>query len=70
MNVKIKDFNVDMILKNKGMELDICDGDNTHLGDMVINKAGIEWCKGKTHAGGGKKIKWKQFIEWCENNAD
>jgi hypothetical protein len=64
--VKIKDFSVDMEIKNKGIELQV-HIDDEHQGDLVITKTGPEWCPGRTKAGNGLKISWKEFIEWAEN---
>jgi len=66
MKVSVKDFTVSMDIKNKGMELDICDNNNRHLGDLVVTKTGLTWCKGKTTTTNGKKIKWKNFIAQME----
>jgi hypothetical protein len=62
MKVSIKDFAVSMEVKNKGIELDIYANDDTHLGDLIVTKTGLTWCKGKTTAKNGKKIAWKDFI--------
>lgn len=65
MKVSIKDLSVDMEIKNKGIELDVYD-DGTHLGDLVVTKSGLTWCKGKTAKENGVKISWKKFIEFME----
>lgn len=64
--IKIKDFSIDMEIKNKGIELQV-DIDDEHQGDLVITKTGPEWCSGRTKAGNGVKVTWKEFIEWAEN---
>jgi hypothetical protein len=66
MKVSVKDFSVDMEIKNKGIELDIYSNDNKHLGDLVVTKTNLIWCKGKTAPANGKKVKWEKFIEWME----
>jgi hypothetical protein len=66
--VSIKNLAVDMDIKNKGVELDVYDGD-THLGDLYVTKTGLVWCKGKTTKANGVKIKWKVFRDWAEGNA-
>ena len=70
MDVKIKDFNVEMLVKNKGIEFEIREtqgkgGDR--LGDVVLNKTGLIWCKGKTTAQNGKPVSWSDFIDWVES---
>lgn len=64
--VSIKNLAVDMDIKNKGLELDVYDGD-THLGDLYVTKTGLVWCKGKTTKAKGVRIKWKKFCEWAES---
>lgn len=67
MEVTIKDLSVEMSIKNKGIELDVYDNDGTHLGDLIVTKTGLTWCKGKTTPANGVKISWKKFIDHMEN---
>ena len=67
MKVSVKDLNVTMQLGNNGIELDVYDTDDTHLGDLRIGKATIEWCRGKTQSGNGKKVSWRDLIDWFES---
>lgn len=66
MKVSIKDFAVSMEVKNRGMELDVSDNQGKHLGDLVVTKTGLTWCKGKTAVANGKKISWARFIKDME----
>lgn len=66
MNVSIKNFDVDMKVKNKGIELDIYDNDGEHLGDLVVTKTRLIWCKGKTKRENGKKVTWAQFTAFMD----
>lgn len=66
MEVSIKEFNVNMALKNKGMELGVYDTKGNHLGDLQIGKAKLVWCKGKTTPENGIKVSWKELIEFFE----
>ena len=67
MRVSIKDLSVDMEVKNNGVELDVYSPDNSkHLGDLIVTKSGLTWCKGSTHRENGVQVKWKEFIEWME----
>ena len=66
MKVSVKDFAVSMDLGNNGVQLDIYDNDGTHLGDLRVGKAKIEWCPGRTHTGNGHKAKWNDLIAWFE----
>jgi hypothetical protein len=66
MDVSIKGLEVNMQLKNKGIELAVYDG-KEHLGDLFINRANIIWCPGKsTPKSGGKSISWREFIKVWE----
>jgi len=68
MKVSIKDFSVNMEIKAKGVELAVYSPDKTtHYGDLIVTMTGLTWCKGATHAAGGKKVKWIDFINWIEN---
>ena len=68
MKVSIKDLAVDMEIKNNGIELDVysTDGKN-HLGDLVVTKTGLIWCKGKTDRKNGRTINWKKFIAYMQD---
>lgn len=66
MKVEIKDIGVAMEIKSKGMELSVRDTKGKHLGDLRVSKSKIEWCKGRTTAGKGKKMSWDKFIEFME----
>lgn len=66
MKVSIKDFAVSMEIKNKGVELDVYSNAGKHLGDLVVTKTGLTWCKGKTTVANGKKISWDAFITYMD----
>jgi hypothetical protein len=67
MKISVKDFQVNMDLGNKGLQLDVYDTDDKYLGDLRIGKAKLERCKGKIHTGNGKTKTWKELIEWFES---
>lgn len=68
MKVKIKSFDVDMDVKNSGVEFQVHSPDGKEfLGDLIIKKSGLVWCKGKTRAENGITLKWKDFIKMVEN---
>ena len=50
MNVSIKSFDVKMDVKNKGVEFEVRDTQNKFLGDCIVTKTGLTWCKGKITA--------------------
>lgn len=67
MKVSIKDLYVSMDLGNNGIELDVYDGKDTHLGDLIISKSGVVWCKGRTIKKNGVKVSWENLIEFFES---
>lgn len=67
MKVSVKDLNITMDLGNKGLELDVYDASDTHLGDLHIGKAKLEWCRGKTRSGNGVQVGWPELIAWFES---
>lgn len=68
VQVKIKKFELDLEVKNNGMELEIKEpGGKKRLGDLTVTKTGLTWNKGK--APKGKKVKWEDFIKWMEDDA-
>ena len=66
MKVSIKKLNVEMEVKNKGIEFDIYSTKDEFLGDVIINRKGITWCKGKQAAKNGVQVDWAKFITWME----
>ena len=66
MNVSIKDLSVFMEIKNRGIELEVRDTHDYHLGDLILNKAGLIWCPGRTTRKNGIKRSWAQFIHWMK----
>ena len=68
MNVSIKNFVVKMDVKNSGVEFEVRDTQNKHLGDCIVTKTGITWCKGKTTATNGKKVPWNKLIDWMQSD--
>ena len=70
MKVLIKKFDVQMEVKNRGIEFEVRspDGEN-HLGDVVLKKSGLVWCKGRTDPANGIKVSWRDFIAFAEQTA-
>jgi hypothetical protein len=66
VKVSIKEFNVEMELKNNGIELDVADPQGAHIGDLIVTKTQLIWCKGKTSRAKGKPITWDTFITYME----
>jgi hypothetical protein len=66
MKVSIKDFDVEMDVKNNGIELDITDNAGRHLGDVFVTKTRLIWCKGKIKRKNGKEITWEDFMAYMD----
>ena len=66
MKVTIKSFDVEMEVKNKGIEFEVRTPSGQHLGDVVLTKSGLVWCNGRTDPKNGLKVSWKKFIEFTE----
>lgn len=69
MQVKIKDFDVAPIeVRTNGIEFEVRtpDGDQ-QLGDLILTKARLEWCNGRTRRGNGVAKTWQQFIDWMNS---
>ena len=69
MKVNIKEFNMDLQVKQKGIEFAVYNtpgkgGD--HLGDLVLTNARLIWCPGRTTPDKGKRITWEKFIKLME----
>jgi hypothetical protein len=63
MKVAIKSLEVDMEIKNKGVELEVYEPNGLdRLGNLVITKTELIWCAGKTRRENGTKLKWPAFV--------
>lgn len=67
MKVKIKDFKIDMEVKNSGLEFEVRSNNDEHRGDAYVTKSGLTWCNGKTTRAKGTKVTWDEFIEWMNS---
>jgi len=67
VKVYVKEFDVEMELKNKGVELDIADPKGVHIGDLILTKTQLIWCKGKIGRKNGKSISWEDFIDYMNS---
>lgn len=66
MKVGIKSFDVEMEVKQKGVELEIrSPDDKTFHGDCYVTMTGLVWCAGRTGKAKGTKIKWEELMEIC-----
>lgn len=67
MQVKIKQIDIPIELKNNGVELEVRNG-KSKLGDLIIGKGGITWCKGKTSTKNGVKKSWTEVINFFSDD--
>ena len=62
MKVSIKDMAISMEVKNRGIEFEVRNTEGQHLGDLLVTKAGLIWCSGRTHRKNGVRLSWQEFI--------
>lgn len=68
MKVIIKDFKVEMEVKTSGIEFEVRTANNEdQLGDFIVTKSAIIWCKGKTDRKNGISLAWDKFISLMES---
>jgi hypothetical protein len=67
MDVSIKRFNVNMEVKNAGIEFEVRDTGGAHLGDLILTKAKLIWCPGRVRRDNGKEIAWNDFIQMMQS---
>ena len=64
MRVYVKEFNVEMEIKNRGIELEIRSPQNDQqLGDLILTKTQVIWCPGRTLRANGHALDWQAFID-------
>ena len=64
MNVKIKDLSIDMEVKTRGIEFEVRDTADNHLGDLILTSTRLIWCNGRTRRENGIEIDWEDFIDF------
>ena len=69
MEVRIKQFDVNMLVKSNGIELEVqtADGSN-QIGDCYVTMTGLVWCIGKTTKEHGTKISWDDLATVLASN--
>jgi hypothetical protein len=68
MQVWIKSFDVEMQVKQTGIELEVRTADGSEqLGDCYATMTGLIWCRGKISKKNGVKLKWDQLSQICES---
>jgi hypothetical protein len=66
MQVKVAMDDVTISLGNKGITLTIADNEGNHVGHLRIGQATVEWRKGRTREGNGKKLKLEKLIDYLD----
>lgn len=62
VDIRIKQFDVKMSVKSKGIEFEVRSADGqTHVGDCYLTMTGLIWCPGRTTKQNGVKINWEDF---------
>ncbi len=68
MRVHIKQFEVAMEIKTNGIELEVRTPDNQdQVGDLVITKTKLIWCRGQTTPEHGTEVTWDEFIKFMDS---
>ena len=70
MKINIKDFGVDLEIKNRGIELGVSDPKGKHLGDLYVTGTQLIWCRGRTTKNNGVSVDWQTFIDYMEDDGD
>ena len=66
MQVGVAMDEVTITLGNKGVTFQVADNGGKHRGNLRVGRATVEWRKGKTQKGNGKKMSFDKFIELME----
>jgi hypothetical protein len=61
MQVKVKDIEAE--LGNNGIVLYIANNEGEHVGKLRVGQATVEWCRGRTRIGNGRRIPLQRFID-------
>ena len=70
MEVKIKKFDVNMLVKSNGIELEVRTPDGqSQMGDCYVTMTGLVWCKGKTTKPKGVKVTWDELATILSSEA-
>lgn len=68
MKINIDDMDVTMELGNNGIRLSVYDNDGNYRGKLRLGRGTVEWCKGKTRIGNGRKVNWEDLIGFFEES--
>jgi hypothetical protein len=68
MQVRLDMEDVTITLGNNGVLLKIADNDGKHVGNLRIGQATVEWCKGRTRVGNGKKLRLRELLDLLDDH--
>lgn len=66
MQVNVAMDDVAITLGNNGVTFTVADNDGKHVGHIRVGQATLEWRKGRTRAGNGKRIPLSKVIDLLE----
>jgi hypothetical protein len=70
VDVRIKKLDINMQVKQKGIEFEVRTPDGTsQLGDCYVTMTSIVWCKGRTTKPKGIKITWEELAAILASDA-
>jgi hypothetical protein len=62
MQVRIKSLNINMPVKQSGIEFEVHNPDGRHhRGDCYLTMTGITWCPGRTGKANGISLRWEEL---------
>jgi hypothetical protein len=67
MQVNVAMDDVTITLGNNGVTFSIADNEGKHVGHIRFGQATVEWRKGRTRAGKGKKLPLAKLVELLES---
>ena len=70
MEVRIKKLDINMHVKQNGIEFEVRTPDgSSQIGDCYLTMTGLVWCKGKTTKPKGTPISWGDLAVVLSSNA-
>jgi len=66
MQVLVALDDVTITLGNNGVTFSVADNDGKHVGHIRVGQATVEWRKGRTRPGNGKKLPLSKLVELLE----
>jgi hypothetical protein len=70
MDVRIKKLDINMSVKQNGIEFEVRTPNGTsQIGDCYLTMTGLVWCKGKTTKPNGVKVTWNELAVILSSDA-